>query len=238
MICVSAAMEEMHLPQRIGHVDTMPLLPWFINEFQEYSWILWQCSISLKVSTNEIGCLVTNNAFCFKVFEIAKGSTYCNFVVNYLNECPCLVKTERERQIMDDFSTAYSHKLIEIAKYWNSLGLQEFTVSAQTYTQNMKITNLQFVSNLDCFVCWKHGIFLLILTTLFSLASKHDSKSLDGCGTVELNATSSWKEAHRCYSRYKGDLPRWKHLFTIKNKQWVGWFGAHFYKSNIRSTEK
>lgn len=111
--------------------------------------------------------------FCL-VWYNAQGHAYCEWVLNHVHECPCLTKDDEGRRVMDEISTQYSYKLIEIARYWDSLGLKEFKVSAQTYTQRM-VFPLSFVSKLDCFVSWKKTTkFITFFYT--KIASKSSSK--------------------------------------------------------------
>jgi len=90
-----------------------------------------------------------------QVYYWVQTSEYCKRMWNTLstNECPCLTddSTEQDRETINDYAAEYRQRVHDIADYWSSLGLTEFKVVVQPFTERLLILNLDFLSEADCF---------------------------------------------------------------------------------------
>lgn len=118
-----------------------------------------QLDLIVSKATKQIPRVFINVITMFnisQVYDMHLGSLYCLGMWDTFcsHECGCLTdagSTNATRTAMNEHSVAFNQQIYAVAQKYASMNSPNFTVSVQPFTENMLISELAEVSELDCF---------------------------------------------------------------------------------------
>eukprot|EP01095_Lingulamoeba_sp_RSL-Kostka_P003427 TRINITY_DN14402_c0_g1_i1.p1 TRINITY_DN14402_c0_g1~~TRINITY_DN14402_c0_g1_i1.p1 ORF type:complete len:375 (-),score=121.76 TRINITY_DN14402_c0_g1_i1:202-1326(-) len=90
-----------------------------------------------------------------QVYDWVQTSEYCKFMWKTISasECPCMTgkATDADREMVNDAAKSYREVVEQLGKEWANVDPSTMKVVVQPFTSNLKMLNLDMLSQLDCF---------------------------------------------------------------------------------------